>query len=112
MNRIQPMRELDPIRPQLATWVQDTAEKMGASRICLNIFTDNFKEGIDSLLQFSLAIMLDKPIYLLAPNNVKIPEHVKKIASAIEVYEVGNSQSMDEALRRLLATAKEKGFAA
>lgn len=111
MNRIPPMHELDPIRPELAKWVERTAQMMDRSKICLTIFTENYKNGIDSLLQLSLAMMLDKPIYLLVPEGVKVPEHVKKIASAIEFYQRGNRPSMDAGLSRLLATAKEKGFA-
>jgi hypothetical protein len=109
MRRLQ---ELDHIRPQLETWIERTAQKMGDSAICLSIFTQDYKKGIDSLLQFAVAIMLDKPIYLLAPDNIKIPEHVKKIASSIEVYKDGDDKSFRAASERLMATAQSKGFAA
>jgi hypothetical protein len=109
MNRLN---ELDPIRPELEKWIEGTAQKMGDSAICLSIFTKDYKKGIDSLLQFAVAVMLDKPIYLLAPDNVTIPEHIKKIASSIEVYKEGDGQGFEAAAQRLLATAQSKGFAA
>ncbi len=109
MNRLS---ELDPIRPELEKWIEDTAQKMGDSVICLSIFTKDYKRAIDSLLQFAVASMMDKPLYLLAPDNVTIPEHVKKIASAIEFYTEGDDKSFQEASRRLLATAQARGFSA
>jgi hypothetical protein len=98
MNRLS---ELDSIRPDLERWIEGTAQKMGDSAICLSIFTKNYKKGIDSLLQFAVAIMLDKPLYLLAPDNVEIPQHVKKIASSIELYKEGDPKSFEDAGLRL-----------
>lgn len=93
---------------RLKPWVESTAEKMGQSAICMNIFTEDFGKDIGSLIQFSLAVMLDKPIYLLAPEGRKIPELVKKVASGIEFYIPENQDSMHAATHRLLAQAKEK----
>lgn len=104
--------ELDAMRPELEKWIETTASKMGDSAICLSIFTKDYKKGIDSLLQFAVAIMLDKPIYLLAPDNIEIPEHVKKIASAIELYKEGDRDSFNAASTRLMTTYKAKGFSA
>jgi hypothetical protein len=94
-------------------WIVQTAQRMGSSAICLNIFTKDYASGMDSLLQFALAIMLDKPIYLLAEEGVVVPEHVKRIASAIEFYKPDDDgESMKAATLRLLAAAQAKGFAA
>jgi hypothetical protein len=97
---------------KLKPWVESSAEKMGQSAICMNIFTDDFGKDVQSLIQFSLAIILDKPIYLLVPQGRKIPELVRKVASGIEFYVPENQESLHAATHRLLAQAKEKGFSA
>jgi hypothetical protein len=104
--------ELDPIRGDLEKHVEETARKMGDSAICVSIFTKDYKRGIDSLLQFAIAVMLDKPPYLAVPDGVEIPQHVLKIASSIERYQEGDMKSFEAATTRLLATAQAKGFAA
>ncbi len=109
MNRI---KELEAIRPELELFVDDVARKMGQSTFCLNIFTEDYKKGIDSLLQFAVAIMMDKPIFLLAPQGVKIPENVKKVAIAIEFYEPNDKEYMKAAAMKLVTAATRKDFAA
>lgn len=100
------------MRPRLEKWVEGMAQSMGESAICLSLFTGNFAKGIDSLLQFALAMMLDKPLFLLAPEGVTIPEHVRRAADGIETYQPGNDISFQAATERLLKKAQEKGFCA
>jgi hypothetical protein len=102
------MNDLKHLKP----WVESTAERMGESVICLNVFTDDYGKDVQSLIQFSLAIMMDKPIFLLAPKGRKIPKLVERIAEGIEFYNEGNKASMQAATTRLLTAAKQKGFAA
>lgn len=97
---------------KLAPFVQDCATKMGQSAICLSLFTDSYGKDVQSVVQFGLAVLLDKPIYLLVAEGVKIPEHVKKVSSGIEFYAPQNQESATAATHRLLEQAKQKGFAA
>jgi hypothetical protein len=93
-------------------WIVSTAQKMGSSAMCLMLFTEDYARGMDFLLQFALAVVMDKPIYLLVEEGVKVPEHVKRVASAIEFYKPNDHQSMNAATTRLLAAATGKGFSA
>lgn len=104
--------ELDPIRPSLEKQVVVLAERIGASAVCLHLFTENYKKGIDSLLQFSLAMMLDKPIYLLAPEGTTIPENVRKVALGIEFFDPNDKASMARAVDRFGFLAAGKAFGA
>lgn len=92
--------------------VESTAERMGESAICLNIFTEDYGKDIPSLIQFALCLLLDKPLFLLAPEGRKIPESVKKVASGIEFFVPNDNASMQAATHRLLAKAQQKGFSA
>lgn len=103
--------ELDSMRPDLEKWIVGMADRMGESAICLSIFTDDYKKGIDSLLQFAVAVMLDKPIFLLVQEGTTIPERVKRVADGIEFYKRdADGSSLKEASTRLLRQATEKGF--
>lgn len=109
MNRI---KELDRMRSSLEEHVKSTAQKMGSSAFCIALFTDDYTKGIDSLLQFSIAIMLDKPIFLLVPDSVRIPEKVKRVVDGIEFYKYGDEDSAHKASTKLIQQATEKGFSA
>lgn len=106
------LHELDPQRPQLEQYVRTTAQRMGESAIVMTIFTKDYAKAIDALLQFSVAIMLDKPIFLLAPEGQDIPQKVRAIAEGIEFYKDGDTKSMEAATTRLMAMATSKGFTA
>ena len=108
MSRIP---ELDSIRPELEKFVEGTAKQMGDSAMCLSLFTEDYKKGIDSMLQFSIAIMLDKPLFLLVKKGTVIPPKVQKIADGIEFFE-DTPVDIDRAARKLLALAQSKGFCA
>ena len=102
--------ELDPIRPQLEKFVENTAMHMGDSAICLSLFTDDYKKGMDSMLQFAIAVMMDKPLFLLVQQGTKVPEKVKKMADGIEYYQPDNKASFEQASHRLLELARQKMF--
>jgi hypothetical protein len=102
--------ELDPIRRELEKYVVGMAGQMGGCAICLSLFTDNYKKGLDSMLQFAVAIMLDKPIYLLVKKGTVVPEKVKKLADGIEFFDEHDKDSLEKASRKLFLLAQQKGF--
>ncbi len=90
-----------------AEYVEDLVSKMGSSAFVLSLFTEDYKEGIDSLLQFALALMLDKPLYLLVKAGTAIPEKVRRVADGIEYF--GPDRALEDAAHALLALATKKG---
>jgi hypothetical protein len=106
------LNELDPIRDQLVKFAEDTASRMGESAFVLSLFINNYKDGIDSLIQFSIALMLEKPLFFLVPDNVKVPKKLEQIADGIERYKDGDMKSAQEATMRLMKKAQQQGFAA
>lgn len=63
-----------------------TADKMGESAMCLTLFTDEYKKDVGALIQFALAIMMDKPIYLNVKKGTRLPEKVRRVADGIEYF--------------------------
>jgi hypothetical protein len=80
----------------------DSKTKMAASAMALVLFTDHYERDPVALMQFALAILLDKPLYLLAPRGRLIPANVRAVAAGIEFYEPGDEKA---AAQRLLAKA-------
>lgn len=99
--------ELDDIREDLEIFVEKTAAHIGDSSICVSIFTDDYKKGLDSLLQFAIALMLDKPIYLLVREGTFVPDKIRRIADGIEFYR--DELDALDACRRLLEKAQRHG---
>ena len=83
-------------------YVEHIAKGMRQSAVCLTLFTENYKTGTESLLQFALAMMLDKPILLLVKRGTTIPQNVRKVAQRIEFFDEGNPDSLADASKRLL----------
>ena len=86
----------------LPEYTEHLVKKMSESAVCVSLFTDNYKEGTESLLQFAVAMMLDKPIYLLVPRGTAIPRNVQKVAQGMEYFDLGNPDSLADATKRLL----------
>lgn len=105
MNRI---KELDAIREDLCEYAEKMAKRMGESAVCLSLFTENYKKGIDSLIQLVVAIMLDKPLYLLVEKGTVVPDKIKRIADGLEYVDMENPDETFAATQRLLEKAKER----
>ena len=66
--------------------IRDSAPNIKASEILCILFTKNYMEEPYCLLQMGIAIIEDKPIYLLVQEDMILPENVKRLARKIEYY--------------------------
>jgi hypothetical protein len=57
------------------------------SAIFLTIFSKDYLNEPACVMQFGLAVLLDKPVYLLARKGTDIPENVRKIARKIVEFD-------------------------
>ncbi len=69
----------------------------------LAIFTAAYERDPVALMQFALAVLLDKPLYLLAPTGRLIAANVRAVAAGIEFYDPDDPATFDHAMRRLMA---------
>jgi hypothetical protein len=93
---------VDEITQDLIEYTEKIAQKMGQSAVCLSLFTDNYKKSPESLLQFAVAIMQDKPIYLLVRQGTEIPEKVRRVADGIEYFDSLDADSMIDASQNVV----------
>ena len=87
-------------------WLRKVAESSGEgiekSKIFLSIFSKSYKEEPECALQLGIAVLLDKPIYLVVPHGVEIPENIKRLAKGFEYFEFGNEESLKAATLKLI----------
>lgn len=65
---------------------------------------DNPGREWQMILQFGYAVLLDKPIVVIAPRGARISANVRRVAHAVEFYEPDDQESMRAATLRALAT--------
>ena len=71
-------------------WLKKAAissrEKIEDSSIFLSLFTKNYRDDPLCALQLGIAIMLGKPIAILAPEGAEIPDTLARLADSVQVY--------------------------
>lgn len=87
-------------------WVRNAAKSSGPkieqSRLFLSLLTNGYEKEPLAALQFGIAVLLDKPIFVLAPHGTKIPENIRRMAKAIEFCDMANKNDTEQATLRLL----------
>lgn len=81
--------------------------KLDDSAIFLALFNGAWARDPTCLVQLGFALMLEKPIYLVAPLDVPIPRGLARLADGIEFYR--GPEDYEAATTRLLAKAKRNG---
>lgn len=80
------------------------AEAMKDSAVFLVMFSEGMVEEVIPLIQMGLAVYLDKPLLILAPESqvLKIPENLKRMAQGLEIYPDGDIEGMKRAMNQLI----------
>ena len=87
---------------------QESLEKISASAVFLGICSENFAKDPVCLMQLSLAILLDKPLFLLLERSVKPPKALIRVLEGYEFYTHGDNQSFLVASEKLMEKVKKK----
>jgi hypothetical protein len=94
---------------KLADWTRKVTRGQKDSAVFLNLWSDTMATDPSSdpgpVMQLGYAMLLDKPIVIVAPHGSTIPDNVRRVAKAIEFYEDGNLDSCHAATVRALTVA-------
>lgn len=85
------------LKDWLKSAVAATGDKIEESDSFASIFTSNYKESPMCALQLGIAILLDKPLVIIADHKEKIPKHLTKIAGLIHRVDLNDPKSMQGA---------------
>lgn len=94
---------------QLKKLVKENADKIGVSQIFTALFTENFIEEVYPMMQLTIALMLDKPIYLLVEEGNMPTPKILRICDGWEFFRRDDPKSLETATLRLIDAAKLKG---
>lgn len=80
--------------------VSRTFDKVSESAAFISLFTEAYQRDPKALMEFGMAIVLDKPVYLLVQTGTPIPDNVFRLARAIEYFDA--EDDVELATRRLI----------
>lgn len=85
----------------LKKWALEVTKKSGPrieeATVFTALATKNFMKNPQCALELGLAVLMDKPIILIADHNEKLPENLIKIARAIQRVDLENPEDMRKA---------------
>lgn len=93
---------------ELRAWAKHALRGVGESHIFTMLWAPsilNISEQPVAALQFAAAVLLDKPIFILAPEGAVLPGRVKALANGIEFYAPDDPASLKRATIRLMSKA-------
>lgn len=82
-------------------------DKMQHSRIFVTLFTKNMITDPVPVLQLGMAIMMNKPIAVLALDGVEVPEALSSRAFAVKRVSGNDREGMYSAMQEILKAADE-----
>lgn len=93
--------------PELDAWLDEASKnslpKMQQSGTYMGVVTSDFLKDPLCALQLGYAMILDKPIVLIADKNLKIPASLTKIAKVIERVDINNKNDMKRATESIVS---------
>jgi len=92
----------------LQAWATQALRGVGESHIFTMLWAPsilNIAEQPVAALQFAAAVLLNKPLYILAPEGTALPPRVRLIADGVEFYAPDDPASLKRATIRLMSKA-------
>lgn len=77
--------------------------KVAGCEVFMSIFTANYAAEPHCVYEFGLAVLLDKPVYLLCNTGQEIPDNVKRLARHIEYFDKDAPGAFEKASDNLKA---------
>ena len=78
--------------------VKSSGDKIEESAMFISVVSKDFKEDPLCALQLGIALLLDKPIGIIALKGCEIPDNLAGVAKAIEIIEGDDIQAAGERL--------------
>lgn len=100
---------IDKEHKELQDIVNDLAGKIDQSAFFLSLFTEKYSKDPVALMQLGMGIVLDKPIYILAPHGSTIPTNISRLAYGLFFYNPDDKTSVQDAMTELTRIARGNG---
>lgn len=97
-------------KEQFNEWLKKASEgslpKLEQSSVYAGIATENFLKDPVCALQLGYAILLDKPIVLIADKTMQLPASLVKVAKLIERVDIKSQEDMSRASKAVAEFAR------
>lgn len=91
----------------LKAHVERSLKGIGECYIFSGIVTGNYLKDPVCLIQLSLGLLLDKPLFLLIDDTLVPPLKLLKVCEGYEMYTKDDIQSSEQATKRLLKSIEQ-----
>lgn len=103
-------RKLDE-KDEMVLWAERTAKKIDESAMFMQLFKPSDSGDLinepDYILQIGFAIMMDKPIAVIAGYGDEIPKKLEEVADVIEFFDRGSMKSIGDASEKAIKKLQE-----
>ncbi|MFA5158139.1 MAG: hypothetical protein WC451_03085 [Patescibacteria group bacterium] len=83
-------------------------DDLSKSAAFVALITDNYHKSIETAAHLGLALLMDKPIYLLIEDSFIPASKLFKICDGWEMFEKGNTEELKEAGEKLLKMVSDQ----
>jgi hypothetical protein len=92
-------------------WLSDSLHRnqksIDSSAIFLSLYTSEYQKDPVAVMQFGLAILKDKPIYILCHKGQQLCENVKRVAKYIEYFDPNDIDDLKKKTEALVEKAQK-----
>lgn len=87
------------MKPEWQRWLKEAVDRnregMASSQIFVQLWDEQMAREPIAILQVGLAVLLDKPIYLVVPpgTRARLPRNLQALARDVLEIEVGDKES-------------------
>ncbi len=82
-------------------------EAISASAVFLPLWMKDYAKDPVAVMQVGMAILLDKPFYVMLEEGQQLPDSIKKIARHVSTFKRDDKKSMENATHELLTAAAD-----
>lgn len=86
---------------------EKSADGLNQSEINLTLYGANFKDDPVAMIQLGLSVVMDKPIAVIVPLGVEVPDNLKRLAYAIEYCDTEDKNHLLIATKRIKKAMEE-----
>lgn len=87
-------------------WLEETANNsrrpISESSAFISLYTNNVGADAKCALELGLAILMDKPIIVIATKGIKVPKSLLKLADAIEYIDKDRPMDIGAAVKKIV----------
>lgn len=92
-------------KDELIEWAKKATEHIADCSTFMSLWSADIDKDPVPVIQLGYAMMLDKPIIVIAPEGTHIPQNVRRVARSVKFFDPASEESMMLATKTALLEA-------